>query len=497
MKQWMAGDARWVVAVACVCVVLGMIFTGCVKTARERAIEERKQACERDLKALGEAMNIYLTKFEGQPFVEPVEPSPQSEPAKSAAERDYESAMDAAMKAIAERDYESAMDAAMKAIDEMGKPIAKEVTVQPPAPKADEPVEYDCRGLMSYMCADTSFRGSWRQWDRDVDFLSDEWKGFEDWFKRSPSLKHPKSTPFDWSRPSERMRAAGAELLKRVRAVAPGSWDGKTKTISFRDDKLVVMNEPGVHKKIRSFLSSLRASSAVQLAVLCRFIVCESSVLDATGAKWQDLNADGADKQLRYLPPRGSVKAGETVGAAEATKVRRLPVRWAVLDSVQQAWTLASIRRGSRGNLTTAPRVTCFQSQHASCSWIVGHYVHADEPNSTQPYGAILKFVGKTQGKNAIRTSLSFEMSRPVAKGKVVSVDGEEKPDKADKGYDAVVRRIGLLTTIPDGKTLALRCPLSEWRFGKEEKTWKFWKSKKKRELVILVAVHIIQQDED
>jgi hypothetical protein len=293
------------------------------------------------------------------------------------------------------------------------------------------------------------------------------------------------------------MKAAGVELLKHLRAVAPDSWNGKTRTISFRDGKVVVMNEPEVHKKIRSLLASLRTSMGTQIAVLCRFIVRDSSVLDKTGAKWQDLKTDGVDKQRRRLPPPGPIKAGETVGAAEATKVRRLPVKWAMLDSVPDALTVLMIPSGCVGNIPTSPRFVCFQSQRQSCSWIIGRYVHADEPEGKR-YAAVLKFVGAPQGKSAIRTSLSFEMSRPVVKGKIISVDGKEKPDQTDKGYDAVVHRIRLLTTIPDGKTLALRCPLSEWAFGEEEKKgWKFWKSEKKREVIILVTVHIIQQDED
>ena len=111
MKKWIAGERRWVIAVAIVCVVLGMILTGCAKTARERAIEAevaRKEACKRDLKALGEAMNVYLTKLgELEEFTEELMAEGETfkvppEPAASAEDRDYKAKFDAAMKAIGE-----------------------------------------------------------------------------------------------------------------------------------------------------------------------------------------------------------------------------------------------------------------------------------------------------------------------------------------------------------------------------------------------------------
>lgn len=88
--------------------------------------------------------------------------------------------------------------------------------------------------------------------------------------------------------------------------VAPGTWrdetDGKGQnTIQFRNGKLVVTHNAGVHKKIATLLDAFRRARTVQVNILTRYIDISKDYLKRIGIDWTGLD----NLVVRGLTPAG------------------------------------------------------------------------------------------------------------------------------------------------------------------------------------------------
>jgi len=84
-----------------------------------------------------------------------------------------------------------------------------------------------------------------------------------------------------------------AELI--MSRVAPSKWDASLGTsIEERNGKLVVMQEPGVHRLIGQLLRAFRESQTLQVAVQARFIEVRDGFLEDIGIEFADIPQAGA-----------------------------------------------------------------------------------------------------------------------------------------------------------------------------------------------------------
>jgi len=84
-----------------------------------------------------------------------------------------------------------------------------------------------------------------------------------------------------------------AELI--MSRVAPSKWDAALGTsIEERNGKLVVMQEPDVHRLIAQLLRAFRESQTLQVSVQARFIEVRDSFLEDIGIEFADIPRSGA-----------------------------------------------------------------------------------------------------------------------------------------------------------------------------------------------------------
>jgi general secretion pathway protein D len=104
--------------------------------------------------------------------------------------------------------------------------------------------------------------------------------------------------------PPEVMVEAGslAELI--MSRVAPTKWDAALGTsIEERNGKLVVMQEPEVHRLIAQLLRAFRESQTLQVTVQARFIEVRDSFLEDIGIEFADIPQDAAAPDWGSLWP--------------------------------------------------------------------------------------------------------------------------------------------------------------------------------------------------
>jgi len=88
----------------------------------------------------------------------------------------------------------------------------------------------------------------------------------------------------------------GKELVGLIRhTVDPWSWDEDAvghaqNTIQFRGGKVIVKNNPEVHKKIMRLLEAFRRARAVQVSIQTRFIEINKDFLERAGVDWNGLD---------------------------------------------------------------------------------------------------------------------------------------------------------------------------------------------------------------
>lgn len=158
--------------------------------------------------------------------------------------------------------------------------------------------------------------------------------------------------------------------------VAPSSWRGEgsgavgANTIAYRNGKLVVTQTPEVQDQIRELLASFRKARAVQVAILARFIEINEDFIEDLGIEW---TGRGAGDAFGFLDTRGS--GFFRAGVVSDTEVGVSPLGHQATDGLTletgflHTWEvqaiITAVKKKKKGNILTAPRVTCFNTQQA------------------------------------------------------------------------------------------------------------------------------------
>ena len=327
--------------------------------------------------------------------------------------------------------------------------------------------------------------------------------------------------------------------------VSPSTWSGENavaaNTIAYRNGKLVVNHTTEVQEQIRELLSSFRKARAIQVAILARFIEISENFLEDFGVQWtggsQGEGEDAVDVGFaRDIGESdtgtgilGTIVPGHEVGLGTAF-VSDAGFNMA-LGVLKDGWKLNmivnAVRKENQGNLLTAPRVTCFNTQRAfltvsTIQSYVRSYNSDGYPEIGQVNDGIILEVQPFV--SADRRYITLELVPQVNQvGEFQTFEYRNTADQDDETtiFDVTevdtiqlptvtTRQVMTTVSVPDGGTLMIG-GLARAREGRGKATVPFlgdlplikylFTSRRKidarENLIILVTAHIIQQDED
>ncbi len=218
--------------------------------------------------------------------------------------------------------------------------------------------------------------------------------------------------------------------------IAKGTWDSDTNSIDVRHGTLIIRQTVSVHKQIESLLNDLRKATGLLVTIEARFLTVSDDFLEDVGVDWRSLGAtsttgkevaettpDDPDQQgdQSALKP-GDVGTGydfrkmddvvfgtdeyvgtgrgaglyykykddvetrqrlenifdQTLGTSTFRSTGGLSMQMAYIDDVELQMILKAVRKRSRSNLLTAPRLTVFNTQRANVT-IVKQYAYVQD----------------------------------------------------------------------------------------------------------------------
>jgi len=318
--------------------------------------------------------------------------------------------------------------------------------------------------------------------------------------------------------------------------VAPTTWAGEggvaLNTIAYRNGKLVVTHTPEVQEKIIELLSSFRKARAIQVAILARFLEINEHFLEDLGVQWSGLGEDG-NLGIYRDPSHGSARfgagtdldSGVALGTTAFNEVGGLVLEGGVMRRWQVHAMLSAVRKNRKGNILTAPRVTCFNTQRAfmtvsTIQNFVRTYDSDDNPIIGQVNDGIVLEVQPFV--SADRKYITLELIPQVnTVGAFDTFDfrqqqGDDDDDTAVETFaqvqlpEVTTRQVKTTVSVPDGGTLMIgglaRATETEGEavvpfLGELPLIKHLFRSSRALEsrnsLIVLVTAHIIQQEED
>jgi len=330
----------------------------------------------------------------------------------------------------------------------------------------------------------------------------------------------------------------GEEWARFVREnVSPSTWASEggvaQNTIAYRNGKLVVTHTPEVQEQIRELLASFRKARAIQVAILARFVEISENKLHRLGVEWTGLGEDG-NIGFQKTGTSNSIFAGELlhdpgVGTGTAfADVTGMTLNVGWLGAWQVNAIVTAVEKHNQGNILTAPRVTCFNTQRAFLTIAtIQNYVRSYDSDGNPEIGQVNDgIILEVQPfVSADRRYVTLELIPQIN----TVGDFTEFTYRADPVDDTVdddvatlqttdriqlpevtTRQIMTTVSVPDGGTLMIG-GLARARAGEGEgKTpllgdlpllGVFFRSRTKvdsrENLIILVTAHIIQQGEE
>lgn len=333
----------------------------------------------------------------------------------------------------------------------------------------------------------------------------------------------------------------GQEWVKFIREnVRPSSWGGENgvaaNTIAYRNGKLVVTHTAEVQEQIRELLSSFRKARAIQVAILARFIEVSENFLEDFGVQWSGGTVEDADaenpvdigfaRNTLHTNISGTITPGHEVGLGTAfADDSGLNMAIGFLNKFRVHLLINAVRKENQGNLLTAPRVTCFNTQRAFLTVsTIQSYVRSYNSDGFPEIGQVNDgIILEVQPfVSADRRYITLELIPQVNQvGDFQTFDYRNTPDDDDDIFDVTevdriqlpsvtTRQVMTTVSVPDGGTLMIG-GLAKAREGRGKATvpvlgdlplLKYLFTTRRRidareNLIILVTAHIIQQDED
>ncbi len=323
---------------------------------------------------------------------------------------------------------------------------------------------------------------------------------------------------------STRQGEAWAKFIREN--VASNTWAAEgavgVNTIAYRNGKLVVTHTPEVQEQIRTLLASFRKARAIQVAILARFIDINEDFLEDFGVSW-----DIRKQNPGSIPFEAVIAPHPEVGLPGAITARGIDISTGFLDGWHVLTLLNAVRKYKTGNILTAPRVTCFNTQRAAMTVsTIRNYVSSYDADGNPIIGQVndgvvlevqpfvsadrryitLELIPQVNKVGAFdEFTFRRNISTTLPDGTIVT---EPRDDKIQ--LPVVTRRLVQTTvSIPDGGTLMVG-GLAEARAGEGYATipilgsiplikhlitpWR--KVDSRSNLIILVTAHIIQQEE-
>jgi hypothetical protein len=333
--------------------------------------------------------------------------------------------------------------------------------------------------------------------------------------------------------------------------VVPGTWGGETagvrqNTIAYRNGKLVVTHTAEVQEQIRELLSSFRKARAIQVAILARFIEVNEDFLEDFGVDWSGRGPDGgAFDPDSHANSFGIVDTGGSAfkrfGLTNAHEVgfsslghqagQGMRLELGFLKTWELSAVLTAVRKEKRGNILTAPRVTCFNTQRAFMTVttrrnFVRSYDADGNPEIGQVNDGIIfevqPFVSADRRYitlelipqvNMASEFVEFAFRRDIDDDTTVDDDDDDTTTEAEDTIqlpEVTTRQVMTTVSVPDGGTLMIGglaqatesegyatvpflgdIPLLKYLFMSKRKV------DARNNLIVLVTAHIIQQEEE
>lgn len=225
------------------------------------------------------------------------------------------------------------------------------------------------------------------------------------------------------------------QLTKLIKDnIAKNTWEGEGQnSIDIRHGTLIIRHTPETHRQIESLLNDLRKTTGLLVTIETRFITVADDFLEDIGVDWRSLGAtalgesevsETAEDNAGLSPGDvgtgydyrnmddvvfGKVADGNTIGTGTAsglyykyrddletrqrlenifdqtlgasdvlTNTGGLSMQMAYLDDIELQMILRAVRKRSRSNLLTAPRLTVFNTQRANVT-IVNQIAYVED----------------------------------------------------------------------------------------------------------------------
>jgi len=320
--------------------------------------------------------------------------------------------------------------------------------------------------------------------------------------------------------------------------IGKGTWDTATRSIDTRYGTLIIRQTDSIHKQIESLLNDLRKATGLLVTVETRFLTVSDDFLEDVGVDWRSLGATNlqAGKEQYETEPDDPKQDGyqsglypgdkgtgydfrkmddavfsadtnsETIGTGRAaglyykysddfeTKQRLenifdntldpsgpitskggLSMQMAYIDEVELQMILRAVRKQSRKNILTAPKLTVFNTQRANVT-IVKQYAYVQDYSVEIATNSTIAdpIIGTVQDGvildvrpiiSADRKYITMELQPTVASLKGGSIRSFETSLASSSGGNTFVKiglpeinmtRVKTTVTIPDGGTLLL-----------------------------------------
>ena len=308
--------------------------------------------------------------------------------------------------------------------------------------------------------------------------------------------------------------------------IAKGTWDTESRSIDTRHGTLIIRQTGSVHKQIDALLNDLRKATGLLVTIETRFLTVTDDFLEDVGVDWRGLGASpngNAETNAGELPVGdvgtgydfrqmddvvfGSPDSGDTVGnnkasglyyrynddlatkqrlenlfdqslgnPGEFTNTGGLAMQMAYVDDVELQMILQAVRKRSRSNVLTAPRLTVFNTQRANVT-VVNQIAYvqdydveiatnstiADPVIGTVQDGVVLD-VRPIISADRKYVTLELQPTVAVLQGGAPEQRTTQLASSASNGPGSVVielpnlsmTKIKTTVTIPDGGTLLL-----------------------------------------
>jgi type II/III secretion system protein len=339
----------------------------------------------------------------------------------------------------------------------------------------------------------------------------------------------------------------GENWAKFIRKnVEPGTWGDSdanavgANTIAYRNGKLVVTHAPEVQDQIRDLLASFRKARAIQVAILSRFIEVNEDFLDEVGVNLSIDNGSTTRNRFFSLSTQNDPEVGLSTFGHQQTGGATINASF--LGTTDVTAIITAVRKERKGNILTAPRVTCFNTQRAFLTVttrrnFVRSYDADGNPEIGQVNDGIIfevqPFVSADRRYitlelipqvNIAGELQEFAFQRDSTNGGNLGSDGLDNDgdgeiDEADENEldqqkiqlpQITTRQVMTTVSVPDGGTLMIG-GLAQAKEAEGYATTPFFgdlplighlfRSRRKvdsrNNLIVLVTAHIIEQEED